>query len=66
LNEKFGRRRTVEYERGIDEPEAWALVLFQMGWLAILVIAMMAPLGAKAQLGASATIQGTITDSTGA
>jgi len=36
------------------------------GWLVVLVIAMMAPLGAKAQLGASATIQGTITDSTGA
>src|ERR1039458_9303546 len=36
------------------------------GWLVVLVIAMMAPLSAKAQLGASATIQGTITDSTGA
>jgi len=42
------------------------LCCFRWGWLAILVIAMMAPLGAKAQLGASATIQGTITDSTGA
>jgi hypothetical protein len=32
----------------------------------VLVIAMMAPQGAKAQLGASATIQGTVTDATGA
>ena len=36
------------------------------GWLVVLVIAMMAPQGAKAQLGASATIQGTVTDATGA
>jgi hypothetical protein len=36
------------------------------GWLALLAVAMMAPPCAKAQLGASATIQGTVTDSTGA
>lgn len=35
-------------------------------WLVFLVIAMMAPLGAKAQLGGTGTIEGTVTDSTGA
>jgi len=35
-------------------------------WLVLLAISLMAPQGAKAQLGASATIQGTVTDATGA
>jgi hypothetical protein len=36
------------------------------GWLVLLVIALMAPFCAQAQIGATATIQGTVTDSSGA
>ena len=46
--------------------KSWFLRCSAWGWLAVLVIVMMAPQGAKAQLGASATIQGTVTDATGA
>jgi len=37
-----------------------------LGWLVLLVVTMMVPFGAKAQIGGSGTIQGTVTDSTGA
>ena len=37
-----------------------------LGWLVLLVIAVMAPLGAKAQMGGTATIEGTVADTTGA
>jgi hypothetical protein len=37
-----------------------------LGWLLLLVIAIMAPFGAKAQLGGTATIEGTVSDTTGA
>jgi hypothetical protein len=37
-----------------------------LAWLVLLVIALMAPLGAKAQIGGAATIQGTVTDPSGA
>ncbi len=42
------------------------LLCSRWAWLGLLAIAMMAPLGAKAQIGATATIQGTVTDSAGA
>jgi hypothetical protein len=38
----------------------------EWGWLVLLVIALVAPFGAKAQIGGTATIQGTVSDPTGA
>jgi hypothetical protein len=47
-------------------PKHGFLRMFELGWLVLLVIAMMAPQGAWAQIGGTGTIQGTVTDSTGA
>jgi len=38
----------------------------EWGWLVLLAIVLVAPIGAKAQIGGEATIQGTVSDPTGA
>jgi len=44
----------------------WSLRSSAWGWLVVMVIAIMTPIGAMAQLAGTGTIEGTVTDSSGA
>jgi hypothetical protein len=64
--------RSLTVERRLDSNETprslkhGFLSGLEWGWLVLLAVVLMVPFGAKAQIGGSATIQGTVIDSTGA
>jgi hypothetical protein len=63
---QFATERLFDCTTASREPMTSFLCGSMRTWLALLVIVLMAPLGAKAQLGGTGTIEGTVTDPTGA